>query len=265
MKLARHGLALLLAGAIALSVPAAAAADLTVREVVQRLVKARNGPPADFAGLDLSFLDLTGLDFSAANLAGVNLFGSELDHADLSDANLAGAMLDRTVIIGTSFARANRTGVKLRRPAAFTTLAVRKDEAPNFAGANLTGAEIFGKLSAANFSNANLSGAILRQFRPTELLTATRTELIDCDFSGANLSGADLSNVWLTFADFTNANLAMANLTRTDLSKANLTGANISGANLDRADLDGAIFRNARGLDQAAGLEKALNLDTIIE
>ena len=103
-----------------------------MREVVQRLVKARNGPPADFAGLDLSFLDLTGLDFSAANLAGVNMFGSELDHADLSDANLAGAMLDRTVIIGTSFARANMTGVKLRRPAAFTTLEVRDHEAPNF-------------------------------------------------------------------------------------------------------------------------------------
>src|SRR5262245_49929936 len=121
-------LAILIAGALALSAQAAAAADLTVREVVQRLVKARNGPPADFAGLDLSFLDLTGLDFSSANLAGVNLFGAELDHADLSDANLAGAMMDRTVIIGTSFARANMSHVKMRRPAAFTTLEVRKAE-----------------------------------------------------------------------------------------------------------------------------------------
>ena len=128
-----------------------------------------------------------------------------------------------------------------------------------------TGAEIFGKLSAANFRNANLSGAIMRQTLPTELLTATRTELVDCDFTGANLSGADLSNLSLIFADFTNANLATANLTRTDLSKANLTGANISGANLDRANLDGAIFRKARGLDQAAGLDKAINLDRIIE
>ena len=174
-------------------------------------------------------------------------------------------MLDRTVIIGTNFTNANMTGVKLRRPAAFSTLEVRGDEAPIFAGANLSGADIFGKLSKANFANANLSGANLHQSKPTEMLMATRTELIDCNFSGANLSGADLNNVWLTFADFTNANLAAANLSRADLSKANLTGANISGANLERANLDGAVFRGARGLDQAAGLERAYNLDTIIE
>ncbi len=265
MKLARHGLAFLLAGAVALSAQSSAAADLTVREVVQRLVKARNGPPADFAGLDLSFLDLTGLDFSAANLADVNLFGSELDHADLSDANLAGAMMDRTVIIGTSFARANMTGVKTAPACRFHHARRAQGRGAEFRRRQPHGCGDLRQAQRSQFSNANLSGAIMRQFRPTELLTATRTELIDCDFSGANLSGADLSNVWLTFADFTNANLAMANLTRTDLSKANLTGANISGANLDRANLDGAIFRNARGLDQAAGLDKAINLDTIIE
>ncbi|HEY7687648.1 MAG TPA: pentapeptide repeat-containing protein, partial [Dongiaceae bacterium] len=176
----------------------ATAADLTVRDVVQRLIKAKNGPPADFAGLDLRYLDLSGLDFSAANLAGANLFGADLTDSNLSGANLAGAMLDRTVIIRTDFSRANMTGVKLRRPAAFTTLQVREDEAPNFEGANLSGAEVFGKLSESNFANANLSGATLRQSRPTELLTATRTELVDCNFSGANLSNADLSNVWLT-------------------------------------------------------------------
>jgi uncharacterized protein YjbI with pentapeptide repeats len=169
------------------------------------------------------------------------------------------------VIIGTNFTNANMTGVKLRRPAAFSTLEVRGEEAPIFTGANLTGAEIFGKLSKANFANANLSGAKLRQSRPTELLTATRTEMIDCNFTGANLSGADLSNVALIFADFTNANLAEAILMHSDLSKANLTNANVAGVNVDRANLDGAIFRGARGLNQAAGLDRAINRDTIIE
>src|SRR5262245_56939796 len=136
LHLPRFSVAVLAAILVAVTAGSAAAADMTVREVVQRMILARNGPPADFARRDLSFLDLSGLDFSSANLASANLFGTDLTGTNLSNANLAGAMLDRTVIIKTNFTGANMIDAKLRRAAAFSTLEVRDDEAPNFTGAN---------------------------------------------------------------------------------------------------------------------------------
>lgn len=47
----------------------AAAADLTVKGVIQRLLASTPAQPADLSGLDLSLLDFSGLDFKRANLA----------------------------------------------------------------------------------------------------------------------------------------------------------------------------------------------------
>jgi uncharacterized protein YjbI with pentapeptide repeats len=64
------------------------AADLTVRQVTEALVKARAGQPPDFSRKDLSFLDLSNLDFKQATLTGANLAGADLTEADLDGSVL---------------------------------------------------------------------------------------------------------------------------------------------------------------------------------
>jgi uncharacterized protein YjbI with pentapeptide repeats len=241
------------------------AADLTVRQVVERLVRAADGPPADFSGMDLSFLDLSGLDFRAANLAGTDLYGTDLSRSSFAGANLSRARLDRSIIIATDFTGADLSGALLRRPAAFTTFEVVAAEAPIFVRANLSGAAIFGKLSQADFSDANLAGARMGAYRDAQLINLSRMELVDCDFSGADLTGADLSQARLAFADLTGADLTAANLSGADLSRADLTGATLTGTQLAGADLDGAVLTDARGLDRALGLDAARNRGTVVD
>lgn len=69
-------------------------------------------------------------------------------------------------------------------------------------------------------------------------------------FIFANLWGANLEGADLTDADFTEANLASANLAGANLTAANLLRANLRGAVLTDADL-----RNAKGWQNAVGLD----------
>jgi uncharacterized protein YjbI with pentapeptide repeats len=246
---------------------AAPAADLTVKAVIERLVKSTHEQPADFSGRDLSFLDLSDLDFKAARLAGVDLYGSDLSHANLAGADLSGARLDRTVIIGTDFSGANLSGASLLRPAAFSTFEVRRDEAPRFAGANLSGARLFGRFGKCDWRGANLAAAQLGPGRGGQqmLPMLSRTDLAGCNLAGANLAGADLIGASLAFTDLTGANLSDANLAGADLSRANMTGADVTGANLTAADLDGTVLRGAKGLAQARGLDAARHRAAAVE
>jgi uncharacterized protein YjbI with pentapeptide repeats len=245
----------------------AAAADLTVRQVIERLLQSGPGRVADFSALDLTYLDLSDLDFRRANLAGADLFGSDLSRANLSGANLSRARLDRTIIIGTNFADADLSNASLLRPAAFSSYEVRADEAPRFAGADLSGAKVFGRFSDADWHGANLAAVRMGTDRSERQLLSSvfRTDLADCNLSDANLSGADLSGALLAFADLTNADLSSAILAGVDLSRADLTGADLTGADLSGADLDGTILKNVTGLHRTIGLETARNRTKAIE
>jgi len=242
----------------------AVAADLTVKQVIERLLQSTPERVADFSGLDLTYLDLSDIDFRRANLAGADLFGSDLSRAKLSGADLSRARLDRTIIIGTDFAEANLTNASLLRPAAFSSYEVRAHEAPRFAGADLSGARVFGRFSDGDWHGANLSAIRMGADRSAQELMF-RTDLADCNLSGANLTGADLSGALLAFADLTDADLSSAILVGVDLSRADLTGADLTGADLTGADLDGTILRNVTGLDRTTGLETARNRTRAIE
>lgn len=245
----------------------ALAGELTVKQVIERLLQSSPERVADFSALDLTYLDLSDLDFRRANLAGADLFGSDLSRANLSGSNLSRARLDRTIIIGTNFAEANLTNASLLRPAAFSSYEVRAEEAPRFAGADLSGARIFGRFSDGDWHGANLSAVRMGTDRSERQLLSSvfRTDLADCNLSGANLAGADLYGALLAFADLTNANLSSAMLVGVDLSRADLTGANLTGADLSGADLDGTILKNVTGLNQTRGLETARNRTKAIE
>jgi uncharacterized protein YjbI with pentapeptide repeats len=239
----------------------ASAADLSVKEVIERLLQSGPGREADFSALDLSYLDLSELDFRRANLAGADLFGSDLSRANMSGADLSGARLDRTVIIGTDFAEANLANASLLRPSAFSSFEIRSEESPRFAGANLSGAQVFGRFSDGDWHGANMAAVRMGTGRSERLMmpAVSRTELADCDLSGANLAGADLAGAFLVFADLTDADLSSANLKGADLSRANLTGADLTGADVSGANLDGAILTNVKGLDRTIGLETVRN------
>jgi uncharacterized protein YjbI with pentapeptide repeats len=250
----------------ALFATGAVASDLTVREISLALAQATPDAPADFSDMDLGGLDLSDLDFRGANLAGANLTAADLTDADLSRSNLARARLDRAVVIRTKFIGADLSRTSLVWLVAFSGLEVRSDEAPNFAGADLSGARIFARLSRSDLNRAHLANARLgSDERMPKTMNLFRTELSGCNLSRADFAGADLTAALLSFADLSGATLSGANLDRADLSHADLTDADLTSATLSDADLDGAILRNVRGLAQAIGLESARNRDKVIE
>jgi uncharacterized protein YjbI with pentapeptide repeats len=239
----------------------AAAADLTVREVTEALMRADPLHPADFSHRDLSRLDLSGLDFTGANLEGADLYGADLTEAKFTGSRLIGARLDLAVVIRTSFAGADLSRARLVRLAASSTLEPRPDEAPSFAGANLSGATIFARLARADMHGARLEAAILGgDERTPHTMNLTRADLAGCNLANADLAGANLAGASLRFANLAGANLARADLRRSDLSQADLSRANLAGAALAGADLDEARLAGAVGLDSTIGLAEARNL-----
>ena len=229
-------------------------AQVSLREISEALARATPEHPIDFAGRDLSYLNLSGLNLAQARLAGADLHGADLTDANLSRADLAGANLDHAVIIRANFGAANLPHASLRGLAAYSTLEPLAAEAPNFAGANLSGAAIYFRLGRVNLRGADLSGVQMGT-GPGELRTNMRNDLAGCDLTDANLSHADLHEVRLPFAHLAHANLSDTDFTRADLAHADLSGADVTGADFTGADVDQAVMTDARGLDQAKGLD----------
>ncbi len=241
-------------------------ADLTARDIAEKLYHAEASTPLDLSGRNLEGLELSGLDFKGARLAGTNLFGSDLSNANLTGANLKGAMLDRFTIIGAKLDGADLSGASINRPSAHPSIETLVARGPSFVGANLKGARVFGGLKRTDFTRANLEGAFLAPLNKTGFIEVLfRTELDGATLTGANMKSADLSYVSFAFADLREADLSGANLSHADLSRADLTGADLSNTNLEKADLDGAILKNVKGLATAKGLAEAFNRDKAIE
>jgi uncharacterized protein YjbI with pentapeptide repeats len=251
MRLQRPPIVLALAALLAAAGPSDT--RLGLKEVSEALAKATPGHPADFAHRDLSYLDLSGLDFKQANLSAANLYGVDLSDADLSHAELRDANFDHSVIIRANFAGADLANASFYGAAAYSTLEISAAEAPNFAGADLTGARIASRLGRANLRGARLvdvrMGIDSREFR-----TNLQNDMSGCDLTGADLSRADLRAVRLPFAHLAEADLTGADLSRADLAQADLSGADLTDADFTGANVDGAILTGARGLDRAKGM-----------
>ena len=254
--------ALSVAGSAAAPQPAAAG-PLTLKQVSEALAKAAPGRPPDLAHQDLGDLDLSDLDFKHANLAGANLYGANLSRANLSGTDLSGAVLDHATITRTNFSNAKLANASLFDIAAFSSLEPAFAEAPNFAGADLSGTTIVARLTGTDLHGANLTRARLGAPRD-QLLTPFANDFSSCNLSGAKLTGADIHGMHLAFARFVGADLSGANLSRTDLAHADLTGANLTGADLTGADLDGTILRQVKGLSDAKGLDHARHRDKAV-
>lgn len=240
-------------------------ADFTAREISQALFKAVAGDRLDFSGRDLTYLDLSGLDFKGASLKYSDLYGTDFTGSNLTGSDLSHARLDRAVLIRANFSGANLEQATILRPTLFSDMTNNHADAPIFAGANLQGLRVSMYMEGSNFRGADLTGANFSplEYKPGQgtLVTPMKNFCRSCDFSGARLEGANFFRLDLRFAKLTGADLRGANLSETDLSKVDLSGADLTGADVREADFDGANLAGVKGLDQAKGLEAAINLD----
>lgn len=231
------------------------AADLTVQQVRSALATA--GHKADFSarsleGLDLSHLDLSGVNFAGADLRRVKLVGS-----NLTGANLSGARMNLAWIMGADFTRANLSNAVLETLVVSAGLETKPDEAARFVEANLSGAHIMARFALDDMHGANFSHAMMAADMRNQSMGLIRT-----DFSGANLVGANFTGAHCAYASFRFARLAGANfsgasLLHTDFSGADLKGANLTGADATGADFGGADLNGATGLNSVKGLPAA--------
>ncbi|MBT6053497.1 MAG: hypothetical protein HOG49_42520 [Candidatus Scalindua sp.] len=231
-------------------------ADLTRKEVIEKVRKGESFKSVVLKHIDLSSADLSDANFSGANLSGANLSGVNLSNAnlvdavvecaDLSNANLSGALLCSA---GLQFAT-------------LTSADIRKTDlsTADLNGANLSGANLFrANLRKANLSEADLNGANLSNAKliSADLIEAELNDadlsnadfsyalLISTDLRDANLSGTNLGGSILSEAHLNDANLISANLRDAVFSGANLSGANLSGVNLNYVDFSSADLSNA--------------------
>ena len=256
------------AGALAETEPVHPSADMSVRDIAAGLFQAKPGQTPDYSNHDLTYLDLSGLNFKGAKLAKSNLYGADFTDANLRGTDMSGTRLDRATLIRADFSGANLSGASILRPTVYTDLRENVADAPRFAGANLTGIRVMANMSGADFHGADLTDA---NFTPREvragqgtLSTLAKNLLKSCDFNKAIMRGANFEHAVMTFSRFAGADLTGANLSDTDLSRADFTGANLTDANFTGADLDGATLLGVKGLDTVKGLSTALNFDKTI-
>src|SRR3972149_1407923 len=83
------------------------AADFTNREITTALFKAKPGEPVDYSNHNLTYLDLSGLDFKGAKLAHSDFYGTDGPGAILRAPDLSHARLDRSVLIRADLSGAN--------------------------------------------------------------------------------------------------------------------------------------------------------------
>jgi uncharacterized protein YjbI with pentapeptide repeats len=247
--------------------PVSPDSDFTAHHITNALYKAVPGERVNFSGRDLTYLDLSDLNFKGAILARSDFYGTDFTGANLSGADLSHTRLDRSVLIRADLSGANLTGATIYRPTIYSDMASLLSDAPRFSGANLTNVRVQAELSGADFRGANLTNA---NFSPLEerpgqgtLMTLSRNVLKSCDFSGARMHNANMTRAVLLFARFTGADLTGAKLAGADLSRTDFSGADLTGADLTEADLDGANFNGTKGLDSVIGLATAHNFDRI--
>lgn len=243
-------------------------ADYTVREITLELYKAKPGQRLDYSGRDLTYLDLSGLDFKQARLARTDLYGTDFTGSSLKGADVSEARLDRAVLIRADFSGADLRGTTIYRPTVYADMQNSYADAPRFSGANMKAVRVQADLSGSDFRGADLTNA---NFSPLEarpgqgtLVTLAKNVLKSCNFSGAILRGADFTRSILMFSSMVGADLTGARLVEADLSKVDFAGANLAGADVTGADFDSANLAGVKGLESAIGLDRALNLDKAI-
>jgi uncharacterized protein YjbI with pentapeptide repeats len=229
------------------------------RDLLQQLTFAHDLRGIDLHGEDLRGLYLRGKNLRGANLTATDLRGATLDSADIRGADLSGARLDRArlrsarlrgaLLRDTSFWHADLSRADLRRvrPGPQEVSPPNRTHEPNFAYAQMVGADLRHTFLPADFHGANLSRALLRRayLGFANLRSAT---FVNTDARGTMLCRADA-----TRAVFGASYLVNANFIGTDLRRATIsTSSDLRRADFRKADLRSA--RVAKGFDLRTGV-----------
>lgn len=191
---------------------------------VEELLEQYAADLRDFSGLNLSDVNLPGVNLSRSIFVKANFNGAKLTSSDFSDSVCEQAKFHRAKLSLAAFSHANLQQADL----SYAELTCTDFSAGDLRSANLSYADLRdAKLRCSNLNGANLSRADLRH-----------AKLISATLQNANLTNSDLSST-----DLSGANLQQAELRQALLNRANLQGANLRGANLRWADLSGADLR----------------------
>ena len=153
--------------------------------------------------VDLRKSYLVRTDLSYVNLSNVNFLNANLSSATFRKANLSRAMLAHTNLSDATLIEANLSAAHLFK----TNLSGATLSSANFSGAWLAGTN----LSNAKLAHTNLSGAM------SAAANLSSAWLVSANFSGSSLAYANLLNTKLTGANFSDADLR-----GTQLKKENL-------------------------------------------
>ena len=193
----------------------------------------------DWACLDLSGMQLEGLDFNSAYLEQVNFKGAGLKGADFSHAVLARANFEDADLTGANFEGANIGAVHALRA--------------NFTGANLKSA----KLSRGNFTRADFTGADLQGIEALEIIVQ------DADFTGAHMPKMifielDVSGTVFVKADLSASVFLKCRVKDADFSSSRMHRCSFVDSPLKNVKFMGADFSNgcfASGESEPPGME----------
>jgi uncharacterized protein YjbI with pentapeptide repeats len=252
---------------------------MTREEVIERYAEGETVAGAILSGVDLSKLDLHGIDLSRAlcrkakfcetNLDGANFSQAVGMEADFSGASLKNAVLEKGLFAKAVFKKADLSGANLHQ----TILKNADCTEADFTGANLDWVILqkakLGKASLKNvnatmgvFSDADATGATFGRSRLMKCLFKS-TVLDRVDFSGAAINstmfwgvkgegvtfdGANLDkgrmggNASLPGASFKNISMKHGCFRDTDLAGSDFTGSTLDESILENCNLAKANF-----------------------
>lgn len=177
-------------------------------------------------GRNLSGLDLRYLDFSGVNLCDVNMSGADL-RGSLIDS---GTPLGRTVFNNADMRRMRFVGrLDPHRPVYLENADLREAD---FSRANV---------SWFQFNGADMSGAILRN----AIFECTNMEGVN--LAGADLTGANMGDIDLRKANLTGATMDKAFLNKTVMSDATVDKTSVQGLHIRRGNVRRVDFGQACG------------------
>ena len=251
-------------------------------------------------GVGLSYLDLSGGDFSGFYLNYTSFYNTRLTDADFTDSVITGANFESS---GLTLSQLYSSKNYKDKDLSDVGLSYLDLSGGVFSGVDLTNAD----LSSATLTDATLVGADLRSATLTNAdftdsvitganfessgltlsqLYSTKSykdknlfgvglpylDLSGGDFSGVDLTNADLSSATLTDADFTGATFTDVSISDVSAQNANFTDANLSGADFHYSsssvsNLSGAKFvrANLKGVNLCgATLTNADFTDSVI-
>lgn len=223
--------------------------------------------------VDLSWIDLTGADFSDTHLDNTNFTYANLTNATFSKACINHTNFTKSRLIGTTFNDTMFGFFTIFKGATLSNVDLHGASlnSADFSGADLSHANLVGARLDTDLSNANLDGVDARyaDFNYANLTNAycaksnfsnakfEGARLEHTNFNSANLTNAYFAGAYLNGATLCNAILNMADFTRSDLSNADLTNTTLALNNLVDVNLEGATLVNVKYyIEPISGKEK---------